>query len=280
MRAGLGGENGWTARSYTAFRVALGALLAVHFAQLVPWGTEVWSSSGVLPDAGASPFAWLFPNLLVGADTPAFVTAFLVMATGLSVCLAAGIGDRFAAVALWYALACLFGRNPLTANPSLPFVGWLLLAHALVGPTRRQRTAGDWHLPEPVFACAWLVMAAGYSYGGVTKLVSPSWLDGSALAAVLENPLARPTALREALLALPDAWLRLATWGALALEVSFLPLALVRTVRPCLWLAMIGMHLSLLVLVDFADLTAGMLLLHLYTFDPAWLRRPPKEGRS
>jgi hypothetical protein len=33
------------------------------------------------------------------------------------------------------------------------------------------------------------------------------------------------------------------------------------------------MHLALIVLVDFADLTAGMLFLHAFTWDPAWLRR-------
>jgi predicted DCC family thiol-disulfide oxidoreductase YuxK len=37
------------------------------------------------------------------------------------------------------------------------------------------------------------------------------------------------------------------------------------------------MHLGLLMLIDFADLTLGMLLLHAFTFDPAWI--PPKKGR-
>jgi hypothetical protein len=31
-------------------------------------------------------------------------------------------------------------------------------------------------------------------------------------------------------------------------------------------------HLGLLLLISFPDLTAGMVLLHLFTFDPAWLR--------
>jgi predicted DCC family thiol-disulfide oxidoreductase YuxK len=36
---------------------------------------------------------------------------------------------------------------------------------------------------------------------------------------------------------------------------------------------MVGMHIGLLSLVSFADLTAGMLLFHLFTFDPGWLPR-------
>jgi len=267
------GRNGVTLASYEVFRAALGAYLLLHFAALVPWGRELFSRAGMLPDAAASPLAALFPNVLAVADSPAAVGALLGVSLVASVCLAAGWRDRLAALVLCYALACLVGRNPLIANPSLPYVGWLLLAHALVGPGRAARRAGAWRLPAPVFACAWLVMAAGYSYSGLCKLGSPAWLDGGALAAVLENPLARPTPLREALLALPAPPLRAATWGALALELGFLPLALVARLRPWLWLAMVGMHLSLLALIDFADLTAGMLLLHLYTLDPAWLHR-------
>ena len=33
------------------------------------------------------------------------------------------------------------------------------------------------------------------------------------------------------------------------------------------------MHLSLILLIDFADLSLGMVMLHLFTFDPAWIRR-------
>jgi predicted DCC family thiol-disulfide oxidoreductase YuxK len=32
------------------------------------------------------------------------------------------------------------------------------------------------------------------------------------------------------------------------------------------------MHLGLIVVIDFADLSLGMVMLHLFTFDPAWLR--------
>jgi predicted DCC family thiol-disulfide oxidoreductase YuxK len=181
-------------------------------------------------------------------------------------------------------LACLFGRNPLIANPALPFVGWMLLAHACMPPAPYGSVAargridpgGGWRFPRPLFAAAWIVMAIGYSYSGITKLVSPSWVDGTALSHVLENPLARPTALRELALAMPPVLLKLATWGGLALELAFAPLALVRVLRPWIWSLMVGMHVGLFAVVDFADLTLGMLLLHAFTFDPAWLA--PREA--
>jgi hypothetical protein len=159
---------------------------------------------------------------------------------------------------MWYVLACLFGRNPLIGNPALPYIGIVLLAHAFsrAGLMRRQ-------------ACTavWVLMALGYSLSGYTKLTSPSWIDGSALVHILNNPLARPGVMRDALLALPSVYLRAATWGTLGLELLFAPLALSRPLRPWLWGAMLTLHLGLIGLIDFADLSLGMVMLHLFTYD-------------
>ncbi len=276
--------NGWSGGQYSLFRVIFGAYLFIHFGQLIPWGTELFSNQGVLPQASASPLIYVFPNILAVWDSPAFVTALLVMAAGGSVFFAIGYYDRVAAILVWYIWACLFGRNPLIANPSLPYVGWLLLAHACLPPApygswaARDRVdpVGSWQMPGSIYAVAWILMAVGYSYSGYTKLVSPSWVDGTAAVRVLENPLARPGLIREMLLSLPDGMWRLATWGSLVGELAFAPLALFRLLRPWLWGLMLLMHLSLMVLIDFADLSFGMVMLHLFTFDPAWVQ--PKRA--
>jgi len=269
-------SNAWTAASYRWFRALLGLYLLVHFAQLVPWAAEVLSNRGVLADATASPLLFAFPNVLALVDAPWATTLLLASAVLAAGAFMVGRRDRLAAVWMWYVLACIYGRNPLTANPSLPFVGWLLLTHVLLPPVpRRAADDGTWRLPPPIWLAAWIVMSLGYTYSGWTKLVSPSWLDGSALADVLQNPLARPTSFRATMLALPPIVLRLATWGALSIELLFAPLATVARLRPWVWLAAVGMHLGLLAMVDFADLTCGMLVLHAFTFDPGWLRRAP-----
>ncbi len=261
--------NGWTSRQYAGLRVAFGLWLALHFLRLLPWSAELFSNAGVLADASASPYLRLFPNLFAISDAPAFVRAMHLAAVAAGLLLALGRFDRTAAIFLWYVLACQFGRNPLTLNPSLPFLGLLLWMHALL-PRARGNPA--WRFDSRCFALLWILMAVGYSYSGWTKLISPSWADGSALARVLHNPLARESDLRAGLLAAPEWMLHGVTWGALALELAFAPLACFRLLRPWVWLAMVLMHLSLFVLVDFADLTAGMLFLHAYTFDPAWLK--------
>ncbi len=273
-------DNQWTGGQYSVFRAIFGIYLFAHFAQLAPWGAEMFSNRGMLPDGAASPLLRLFPNVLALYDAPAFVTALLVFAAGASLLFAIGFYDRAAAIALWYALACLFGRNPLIANPGLPYVGLLLLAHACLPRApygsfeRRGRVdpGSEWRMPQEIYLVVWVLMALGYSYSGYTKLISPSWVDGMALERILNNPLARPGVMRDALLALPQSFLDLATWGALALELLFAPLALSRKLRPWLWAAMLIMHLGLIALIDFADLSLGMVMLHLFTFDPGWVK--------
>jgi hypothetical protein len=259
-----------------------GTYLFVHFAQLAPWGRELFSNRGLLPDGSASPLLHVFPNVLAVWDGPAFVMTLLIAAAGLSALFALGCYDRVAAVALWYIWACLHGRMPLIINPGLPYVGWLLLVHAClpaapsVSWSRRGRigAADNWSMPPEIFLVAWILMALGYTYSGYAKLVSPSWLDGTAVARVLDNPLARPGLVRTVLLALPDAALRSCTWAVLALELAFAPLALIRRLRPWLWSLMFAMHLGLILVIDFADLSLGMVMLHVFTCDPGWIRRP------
>jgi len=278
--------NGWTRGQYSLVRVVFGLYLVQHFLALLPWGKELFSSAGVLPRASLSPLAHLFPNVLALADSPLFVEACLVAAATFSVFFTIGKFDRLAALLIWYFWACFYGRNPLIGNPSMPFIGWLLLAHLLI-PSTSTRTSSKaptestigWQMPKDIYLAAWILMSLAYTYSGYTKLVSPSWVDGSALSRVLDNPLARDTFLRVFLLSLPAWVLKAATWSGLALELSFAPLALLRRLRPWLWLAMVGMHLGLMALVNFTDLTAGMLILHLFTFDPAWLPGPRHAGR-
>jgi predicted DCC family thiol-disulfide oxidoreductase YuxK len=279
-------RNGWTGGQYSLFRAIFGCYLCLQFARLAPWAAELFSRRGLLADGAASPLLHLFPNLLALWDGPGFSTALVMAAAALALPLAVGWHDRPAAVALWYLGACLYGRMPLIGNPALPYIGWMLLAHACLPPSpygslaarARPDPGNDWRMPRGILLAAWILMALGYTYSGLTKLTSPSWLDGSALARVLDNPLARPGPWHDLFLALPDGARRLLTWGALGLEIGFAPLALLPRVRPWIWSLMLVVHLKLILLLDFADLSLGMVMLHLFTFDPGWIR-PRAAGR-
>lgn len=275
----LGLKNGWSGGQYSIVRAVFGIALFVHFVALIPWSREVFVE--VLP-RDASPFLRLFPNVLRFAD---LATPLIVLGAIASLFFAIGWFDRVAAILLVYVLACLFDRNAPSLEPWLPFAGCLLLFHACVprapflslAARGRVDPRGGWSMPPALFASAWIVMSIGYSYGGWTKLISPSWVDGTAIERVLASPLARPSFLRDLMLATPSPILQILTWGALALELLYAPLALVRRVRPWLWLAMLLMHLGLMVLIDFAGLSFMMVVLHLFTFDPAWVPRRAPE---
>lgn len=273
-------DNAWTGGQYSVFRGLFGLYLLIHFMQLVPWGIEMFSSQGVLPDSNLSPLISVFPNLFYLTDSPISVTITLVSACFASILFALGWHDRKSAFFPWIVLAWLLGRNPLISNPSMPYVGWMLVTHLFVmtkpygalSARGRITPDGGWRLQPNIYFATWVVLALSYSYSGYTKLLSPSWVSGDAISYVLENPLARDTFLRTWLITLPALCFQLLSWFVLYVELLFLPLALIKKLRPYLWLTLLSIQFGFLLLLNFADLTIGMLLFHLLTFDPGWIK--------
>lgn len=260
---------------FTLFRIIFGSYLTVHFLHLAPWAGELFGKDGVLSDPSLNPAHGIFPNPLDLPLSDGLLTAITLGLAVISALFAAGCWRKPAAALLWFGWTALFHRNNLIANPSLPYVGLLLILTLLVPGgepwSRGPRNAG-WAMPKWIFRTAWILMAVGYTFSGITKLPSRSWTDGSAMQFLLENPLARPGFIRDAMLALPEGVLKLMTWGTLAVELLFVPLALWSRSRPWVWLALVLMHIGIIAVVDFADLSLGMLMIHLFTFDPAWLK--------
>jgi hypothetical protein len=190
-----------------------------------------------------------------------------------------GNRSRTKLVLLWYGWACLLNRNIFIGNPSLPFIGWLLLACACIPegePLSIQRRADrDWQMNPIIFHGAWFLLGAGYTLSGLHKATAISWRDGSALLHVLSLPTARDNYAHALLLGLPPIVLRIMTWGSLSLEILFAPLALFPRIRPFVFFAIIGMQLGILGVISITDLTTGMLTVHLFTLDPRWFKRLP-----
>jgi len=276
------GTNHWTATDWTLLRRVLGAYITIHFAMLLPYAGEVFSQSGLLPQEH-SPLMGFLPNLLSMNGSAGMATAVVALGAAAGLFLFFGRQPRIAAVVAWYVGACLLARNPLILNPAMPHVGWTLLWFAAVPSPRRGRA---WELPKEMFAAAWMLMGLSLTWSAATKLGSVSWLDGSALYYVWENPLARDTALRSALVALPPSVHAALTWGTLILELLVLPAAFYPRARAAIWWGLLVMHLGLLATVNFTDLTTGMLVVHLTVFDRSYwpwkhtVKRAPPPGAS
>ena len=271
-----GGFPEYDALQFRLFRVLLGMYLTWHFASLLPFAGELFGGHGTLGDARLNPTFGLFPDPLYFLDSDLAVTGFVAGLVVLALLFVLGIRRRLVALVLWFGWASLFNRNNLISNPGIPYIGWILLACALVPSGESGTSDGErWAFPKVLFVGAWVLLALGYGVSGLEKAKSPSWVDGTALVHLMRNPLARDTLFRTWMLGLPLPLLRGLTWLALALELAFAPLALFRVTRPLAWLSIVGMHLGILTVVSFADLTMGMLLFHLFTFDPRWLRPLP-----
>jgi len=238
-------------------RVALGVYLCVHFAMLLPYAAELFSSAGVLPAASFSPLHSLWPGLMHVSDSPAWAGFVVALGALAGAGLALDVHPRTSALVAWLVWSSLFCRNPLISNPGLPYVGLMLCMLAATPRT-------DTRLRRSLDAVLYGALALGYTYSGLTKLAALSWRDGSALGYVLGSPLARELPIVQALADMPTACMLL-TYAALTLEILYVPLSCVPALRLPLWLAMVGMHLGLVLSVDFADLTLGMLLVHLFT---------------
>ena len=263
-------------RQFSLLRVVLALYLCVHFVGLMPAAEALFSGAGMASDPTLLPGWGRLPNLFALSDSVAVVWAALGCGALLSICLGVGWRRRWSALALWLLWASLFGRNPLISNPGMPYIGVALLLMAALPrgePLALDPPRPGWRLPAWLPGALLVSLMAGYTVSGLHKLSAPSWIDGSALSHVLALPIARDTSLREWVLSLPPQLLQLASWGALGLEILALPLSLWRVTAPWVWLALTAMNLGILTLIDFADLTFGVLVFHLFAFDGSWL--PP-----
>lgn len=225
----------------------------------------------------------IFPNLLGRLDSPIQVQLFLGLLTLLSIALTLGVLRPVVSVVLWYGWVCLFNRNNLILNPGLPYVGWILLLLAVI--PRGEPIAlfspkkEGWQMPKLLYWGAWALMLVGYTISGFDKLGAPSWRNGEAISILVDNPLARDWFVRSIFDAAPMWMTKTMTWSVLGIEIISAFMIFHRWTRKIIWFALLGMHLGILLIVDFADLTLGMLMIHFLVFDASWLK-PKGSGKS
>jgi predicted DCC family thiol-disulfide oxidoreductase YuxK len=272
--------NGWTGGQYSAARFVLGIYLLVHFGCLVASAFEIPFGGDVLGNASENALYLYFPNLLFFLGSSTGSITLLLVAVGLSALFALGVRDRLVGLALLYLVTCFAEAGSPISNTGMPFIAWIFIAHTFV-PRRpygswdargRVDPNAGWRMTGWIHTATWIVLAISYAYRGFEKFGNPAWIDGSALLQTLSDPAVEQTLLGGFVLLFPALLLSLATWSVLALEICFAPLALVRKFRPLLWLVLLGVQVFSMALGGFADFSAGLLMLHLFAFDPAWVR--------
>ena len=270
----------YPAYQFAIFRVIFGLYLLIHFLYLIPVSGEIWSNSGLISDVKFNLTYGAFPNILYLFESTMAVTLFVSVMALLSFFIMIGFFRRTSALLLWYGWACLFHQNNLILNPGLPMVGWLLLALTIVPNGEGwsvEKQNENWTMPHILYWGAWVIVGVSYTISGIDKAMAPSWIDGSAITHLLNNPLARDYFIRDLLLSTPEFFRQILTWSALVLEIGFALLVIFSKTRIYAWFMIMAMHLGILIIVDFPDLTLGVIMIHLFTFDASWFKPEDKQ---
>ncbi len=249
---------------FLIFRICLGVYLCYHFLSLLPFSYEMFGAHQMLSNISLNQTNKIFPNILSLINYSSFLVFIYIESLILfSIFIVINRFVTFSCIYLWYGWAALFNANNLILNPSLAYIGWVLLALAYINYRKDK-------ICENLYWGGWVLLAVGYTISGIAKLRSPSWVDGTAILKVFYNPLARDYFLIDTLKYLPLLLFKILNWFILILEIIFLPLFFIKKTRKYIWHLMIFLHFGILLFINFTDLTLGMLIIHLFTIDWNW----------
>src|SRR5438552_1921355 len=267
------------------FRILFGLLLFNWFWQLYPTLTAFFTDAGILP---RSDLASSYPDrlsLLSLSGEWWVIAAIWAVSCVVALSLAAGWHTRLASLLSFVLVSSFSWRDPLILDGSdLVFrLVPLWLAFTAAGDrwsidARRRDTpaARGWAFPIRLLELqiAWIYLATG-----LEKLAGIDWVQGTAAyyALQLEHTFARPWANA---FAVDPALSHLITWYTLAVELSFLPLAMLPSERTRS-VAAVGaatIQLGILLLMNVGNFPLVMLAACVLFVRPRWIHRVMREA--
>ena len=274
----------WYSRTqFALFRIIFGIYLLWHFIDLLPVCGELFSNNGVISDANILP-NWNEYLLIFKYDSMNAILCLLSIMIISSIFFTIGYFRRTCSTILYFGWMSLLNRNPLITNPSLGYIGWLLLACTLIPNgdrlgfllTKKEReeeyiiNEKKWEISNMCFYGMWAILGVSYTASGLHKLQCSTWINGTALYYVLSGTLGRQNNFLVDILLNNNQLIKIFSWGSLFFEISFMFLGLFYRTRKIYWIMSIFFHIGILLTINFSDLTIGMLIPHLFTFDASW----------
>jgi hypothetical protein len=262
------------------FRILYGLQLFNWFWQLLPNLNAFFTDEGIFPRRQLLAFYPERLSLLNLVGEWWQVAIFWAFACVVSLAVAFGWRTRLACFLAFVLIVAFQWRNPLILDGSdlvfrfAPL--WLLFTNAgdvwSIDALRRAQpaTGRGWALPIRILELqvAWIYLATG-----IEKIAGALWVDGTAAyyALQLEHTFgrwwARPIALQPMLV-------KLISWGTIAVELGFLPLAMIpsNVTRVIAAVAAAGLHLGILVMMNVGNFPVIMLSTLVLFLPPAWVR--------
>lgn len=267
-------EN-YSERYFSLWRILFGVYLLYYNLAIFPYLATLYSNEGIYRHYDFLPF---FPNLFALSDGVYVVHTLGLASVLLSFCILLGWRRNWSALLLWFVLTTFYGRNLLTEHPALPFIGLLLILLAIIPSgewfslDRKYRHQNSpWIMPYFAYFTALVVLGAGYSLSGYDKFLATGWQIGDAIGHMYTLPIAFDYWLTDLLREQPFWLIQMETWAAAGAQFVSLPFLLWRPTRKYMWLVLTAMFTYVLFVFDLTEVILGMLLFHLFLFDPSWV---------
>ena len=258
---------------FSLVRTLFGMWLIQHFIFLIPHGSELFSSEGMKVAGGAL----YLKDSLAPLRSPAGITAVLILATASSIMFTIRIKRALNSFFLFLCWIFLFHQDLLSYNPGVPYIGWMLIALALVPSTEErffwENKHPDFSFPPVLFWGLWIIVATGYSASGIHKfLYSPLWREGRAFIYILDYPAARSEFIKEAYYSIPLLFQKIICWAVILIESLFF-LSIINTgFRKWMWILNTSMHLGILITLKFGGLSVIMIIIHMFMIEDSWFK--------
>src|SRR2546428_5893714 len=268
------------------FRILFGLLLFNWFWQLVPNLTAFFTDAGILPRSDLASSYPDRPSLLSLSGEWWVVAAIWAFSCVVALSLAAGWHTRLPSLLSFVLVSSFSWRDPLILDGSdlvfrlVPL--WLAFTPAgdrwSIDALRRgvAPIARGWAFPIRILELqiAWIYLATG-----LEKLAGIDWVQGTAAyyALQLEHTFARPWANG---FAVDPVLSHLITWYTLAVELSFLPLAMLpfERTRSVAAFGAAAMQLGILLLMNVGNFPFVMLAACVLFVPPQWIHRVVREA--
>ncbi len=277
----------YTGGQYSLIRCFFGVCLMLFMADLGRRVVLLYLDPAMLSHGRTQAIGGVIPNVLTFNSSPEFVAGLVLFAAMLAMLLCVGVWDRVAAGVIWYILACLHWWIPPSHNVGAVLLGWLLIAHILMpvrpyGSWSARRliiAAGAWRMPRILHSVAWCLLAVAYASSAMLKYASDDWLSGQIMAWKIDSGTIRLTAESDLMEMLPPGALVVIACTMMCVEFAFAPLALSRPLRPLIWAWTLIFHQAFIEATFFGQMNLGILMLHVFCFDPAWIK-PRFQGTT
>jgi hypothetical protein len=267
------------------FRILFGAQLLNWFWQLFPNLTAFFTDEGILPRRAQGLFDGDRLSLLNVSGDWSFVAVIWLVSCLVALALTLGWHARVMSLLAFVLVSSFSWRDPLILDGSdlvFRFVPlWLAFTPAgerwSIDARRRDApVVRGWALPIRILELqiAWIYLATG-----LEKLGGIDWINGTAAyyALQLEHTFARPWAHA---IAADPILSHLISWSTLAVELSFLPLAMAPSERTRLVAALgaAAMQLGILILMNVGNFPLVMLAAGVLFIPPDWIHRIMRDN--